>query len=296
MAFPGGKTPSDTHRNMLFKNTTHHKPGCWPGCGGGKGSQRPAETFKAPTPSREKKRHFVALCLNPARITAVPGQVGDERKDAVKEASGQSPFWDVPCNSCCLLTTHWRSEKEVISADFSDFSLQKWQSTIEAAEASKCRHHGGSLCTGEGLDVRGLPLTGTKPTAEASFLRWKRYNKQSGDLAPRLFSEPWVQPREILFPGQSGTHNTLKGSLYFRLNYSDKYQQQEKCAALAPCHMKAAKREIWSAFGHIAVTEADQGPGCFPGHLELISPRGLRFQIRRWHARLQYYFSISTQK
>lgn len=31
-----------------------------------------------------------------------------------------------------------------------------------------------------------------------------------------------------MFPGQSGTYNTLKGSLYFCLNYNDKYQQQEK--------------------------------------------------------------------
>lgn len=50
-------------------------------------------------------------------------------------------------------------------------------------------------------------------------------------MPTRLFSELWVQTREILlFPGQSGTHNTLKGSLYFRLNYNDKYQQQEKNA------------------------------------------------------------------
>lgn len=47
-------------------------------------------------------------------------------------------------------------------------------------------------------------------------------------MPTRLFSEPRVQPREIMFPGQSGTYNTLKGSLYFCLNYNDKYQQQEK--------------------------------------------------------------------
>lgn len=49
-------------------------------------------------------------------------------------------------------------------------------------------------------------------------------------MPTRLFSELWVQTREILFPGQSGTHNTLKGSLYFCLNYNDKYQQQERNA------------------------------------------------------------------
>lgn len=46
-------------------------------------------------------------------------------------------------------------------------------------------------------------------------------------MPTRLFSELRVQPREILFPGQSGTYNTLKGSLYFCLNYNDKYQQEK---------------------------------------------------------------------
>lgn len=62
-------------------------------------------------------------------------------------------------------------------------------------------------------------------------------------MPTRLFSEPWVQPREMLFSGQSGTHNTLKGSLYFCLNYNDKYQQQEKCVASEWHHMKAADGE-----------------------------------------------------
>lgn len=73
---------------------------------GVKGSH-PAEAFKATTLSSEKKCHFVALCLDPAWVTAVLEQVGDERKDPVKEPSEQSPFRDVHLNSCCLLTTHW---------------------------------------------------------------------------------------------------------------------------------------------------------------------------------------------
>lgn len=67
-------------------------------------------------------------------------------------------------------------------------------------------------------------------------------------MPTHLFSEPWVQPRVILLSGQSGTHNTLKGSLYFCLDYNDKYQQQEKCVTSKLCHIKVAKEEIWSTF------------------------------------------------
>lgn len=203
----------------------------------------PAAVFKAATLSSGKRWHFVALCLGPAWVTAVLEQVGDEGKDPVKE----------PLSSCCLLTTHrcrlhaprWRWFLLTLLTYSSKMAAHNSSSTGFSKAATT-----GALCVlGKGLNVRGLPLTGRKPVTEASFLGWKRYNKQRGEIVPtRLFSEPWVQPREIPFPGQSGTHNTLKGSLYFCLNYDDKYQQQEECVTIDLCHMKVAERGVWSAF------------------------------------------------
>lgn len=90
------------------------------------------------------------------------------------------------------------------------------------------------------------------------------------DIMPtHLFSEQWVQSREMLFLGQSGTHNTLKGSLYFCLNYDDKYQQENGIA------MKAATwRQQTGKRGQLWRPSSDsnhRGQIVFPGHLEFIS-------------------------
>lgn len=81
-------------------------------------------------------------------------------------------------------------------------------------------------------------------------------------MPTHLFSEPWVQPREMLFSGQSGTHNTLKRSLHFCLNYNDKYQQQEKCIAMNATTWRQQTRERGQLL-EILQWLKPQGPDCF---------------------------------
>lgn len=120
------------------------------------------------------------------------------------------------------------SRIEVISADFLIYSSNVLVHNKSSTGFSNVFIHRGSFCNLKVFSVRGLPLTGTKPVRETSFLRCKRYNNRGKILCQHVYFQSPGFNRGKYCSQDNLEHTRPKGSLYFCLNYDDKYQQQEK--------------------------------------------------------------------
>lgn len=146
------------------------------------------------------------------------------------------------------------------------------------------------------LNVRGLPLTGKKPVTETSFLRCKRYNNRVKILCQHVYFQSHGFNQGKYCSQDNLEHITpSKEACTFASITMINISSKKKYITSKLCHMKVAKREIWSTFW-ICISAWNRLGARFSSRTSwTYQPLLPRFRTHHCHAHL-YHFCTDTKK